>query len=248
VRVATTADDDAGRRTDCASKPRPRTSEKLPGSGARNLQAGDRASRAARVTAQRGRGRRRPGSCRTCGTHADGGCGAAALSALRPFCDLLILPNWSLWTSRRRASAAHGRARACWRRKRRHRRGAACRLGSVVPQPVGSQPAAAHGGTSSSASSTAMFAAARSRSLAGSSRSTAAVAGRPSERPSPEGLRGSAPDPGPPLEIRTDGHPSGISSPVHRDGCPRTPDRAKAEPLRGRLRRALSRPGNRRAG
>ena len=58
--------------------------------------------------------------------------------------------------------------------------------------------------------------------------------------------RGSAPYPEPSLRDppKDDGRRGGISSPGHRDGCPRTPGRAKAKPLRGRLRRALTQPEN----
>jgi hypothetical protein len=52
------------------------------------------------------------------------------------------------------------------------------------------------------------------------------------QRVGPRQYRGSAPDPGPPSEIGRGRLPGGLSSPVHRDGCPRTPGRD--EPARPR--------------
>jgi hypothetical protein len=55
----------------------------------------------------------------------------------------------------------------------------------------------------------------------------------------PDSTRGSAPNPDPPSEIV----PRALLGRAP-DGCPGTSGRVKAEPLRGRLRRALTRPEN----
>src|SRR5690606_12843054 len=70
----------------------------------------------------------------------------------------------------------------------------------------------------------------------------AAVLGRPARRTNAGRFDPGGAAPRPPALPRRSAQR--ISSAGHRGGCPRTPARVKAKPLRGRLRRALTAAGN----